>query len=217
MDRQPDGWTTSQSDMWSRSLQWQGATKNPLRFGYHFVPKPLRFEEETPKTFTISKMIDCIVVCWKFYRPKKGNKGVGHRKSSAVLTRKTFAWDGDHDIHEMEMPVLWSLTPRPWDLNYKYHTFSTGYSSYFAAFWKRRQVVLELQWFHEQRDLCFTPTIPWMPPPSSNQGRTKVKPPGIKMSNPTDVPSPTSHWCAVATLVHGDCGSEVHWPLGPNL
>ena len=29
---------------------------------------------------------------------------------------------------------------------------------YFAAFKQRHEVVLELQWFHEQQDLCFTPT-----------------------------------------------------------
>ncbi len=36
--------------------------------------------------------------------------------------------------------------------------------------WKRRKVVLELQWFREQRDLCFTPPpTQWMPPPASHQ------------------------------------------------
>ena len=31
---------------------------------------------------------------------------------------------------------------------------------------KRREVVLELQWFHEQQDLWFAP--PWMPPPPAS-------------------------------------------------
>ena len=49
--------------------------------------------------------------------------------------------------------------------------------------WKRREVVLELQWFREQQDLWFSwpPPPPWMPPPllAFNQVRTKVNPPGI--------------------------------------
>ncbi len=55
-----------------------------------------------------------------------------------------------------------------------------------------------------------TPPPPWMPPPASLQPseelRTKVNPPP-----PWKVPPPR---CAV---VYGDGGSEVHWPVGPNL
>ncbi len=39
--------------------------------------------------------------------------------------------------------------------------------------WKRREVVLELQWFREQRDLWFR----WPPLPAINPVRTKVNPP----------------------------------------
>ncbi len=43
--------------------------------------------------------------------------------------------------------------------------------------WKRREVVLELQWFCKQQDLWFS----WPPPlPAFNQVRTKVNPPPMK-------------------------------------
>ena len=64
--------------------------------------------------------------------------------------------------------------------------------SYFLlrCLWKRRQVLLELQWFHEQWDICFIkPLHRCHPLPAINQVRTKVNAPQ-GMCHPTDVPPP---------------------------
>ena len=64
--------------------------------------------------------------------------------------------------------------------------------------WKKREVVLELQWFREQRDLCFAPL-------AINHVRTKVyTPQGYamhphKMCHPaTDMPPPPPRSAAIA-------------------
>ena len=42
---------------------------------------------------------------------------------------------------------------------------------------KRREVVLGLQWFREQRDLWFTSPPPWIPPPGHQPSKNLSQPP----------------------------------------
>ncbi len=65
---------------------------------------------------------------------------------------------------------------------------------------------LDLQWFREKRDLWFTP-----PPPSHQPSLDQNQHPQ------GDMPPPPHAKCHPQPVRHGDGGSEVPWPLGPNL